>query len=790
MICAITNGSQTASYTPETDYTAAMKESDSFTIPADKLFTGINTITVTVRDHAGNTAQKQVQVKVKTPENTPEATISYVAETLNGLEPDAEYRIDDVGMRTDAKGSVPIEEGWIGKTISVVRMGSEEKMTESAPQSLRLPARPEAPAVTVADETYPDADDGVLTMTEKDKVYQFSFDGIAWKDAQTDENKQITGLLAKDYYVRARAVENQSFHSKEVKVSVGTTPPVPYEKPDVTIDYSRETLSGLVPDAEYIIEYDGSTGEPDAGEEEVVVTVILKADENGNIHVEKEWLGQKVSVVQHSNGKDKSDSEPQTLDMPVRPDAPEPSVKNETGINKKDAKLTGLTAGTSYDISKDGGKSWTKQTADADGEIKNLDAPAEYVVRVAATDSSFCGFTSTPVKVDGYHIPLTFMVNGVTCTTSWAYYGKGPEKIPPVPEKADAGDRIYIGEWCIDENGTPADLTNITEETTLYACYTLCYNIILQGGAGYTLTAQEGSASPVKEGGSFTFQFTLSDGYEKTGSFAVKVNGKAVALKEDGTYTIENIKQDHTVTVEGIALVEKPSGPSDDRDDNPPGATTEPGTPTPASGESGQTGNKIEKRKDLSILLAAGKQKGSNGIKLTWSKWKEASGYEVYWSYCDGKKNYKKLKTVKAKAKRTYTHNKRKKNRAYKYYIAAYKMVNGKKKYVAKSPVIHVAMKYEKRTNAKKITLNKAKVVLSLTNKKYKKTFKIRAKVKKENSKKKLLTHAAELRYYTDDKKVAKVSRTGKITARGRGKCTVYVIAINGVCKKITVTVK
>ncbi len=109
---------------------------------------------------------------------------------------------------------------------------------------------------------------------------------------------------------------------------------------------------------------------------------------------------------------------------------------------------------------------------------------------------------------------------------------------------------------------------------------------------------------------------------------------------------------------------------------------------------------------------------------------------------------------------------------------------------MAKSPAIHVAMKYEKRTNAKKITANKTKVILSLTNKKYKKKFKIRVKVKKEKRKKKLLSHAARLRYYTDDKKVAKVSRTGKITAKGRGTCTVYVIANNGVCKKITVTVK
>lgn len=218
-----------------------------------------------------------------------------------------------------------------------------------------------------------------------------------------------------------------------------------------------------------------------------------------------------------------------------------------------------------------------------------------------------------------------------------------------------------------------------------------------------------------------------------------------------------------------------------------PGGTKRPGTATSTSvpNEDGQTGNQIESRKDLSILLAVGKQKGKNNIKLTWLKYKSASGYEVYWSYCDGKKNYKKVSTVKASGKRAFVHKKLKKDRAYKYYIAAYKMRDGKKKYIAKSPAIHVAMKYEKRTNVKKITVNKAKVTL-----RPKKKFQIRAKTVLWNRKKKVLKHVAALRYYTGNKKVAAVSKKGRITAKGKGTCTVYVIANNGVAKKIKVKVK
>ena len=205
----------------------------------------------------------------------------------------------------------------------------------------------------------------------------------------------------------------------------------------------------------------------------------------------------------------------------------------------------------------------------------------------------------------------------------------------------------------------------------------------------------------------------------------------------------------------------------------------------PVQDESNLTGNQIDDRKDLSLLLATGKQKGKNGIELTWKKKNGCSGYEVYWSYCDGKRNYKKAITVKSTGKRSYTHKNLKKNRAYKYYIATYKIKNGKKVYQSKSPTIHVAMKEEKTTNVKSISVNKTKVSL-----KAKKTFQIKATAKAENKTKKLLAHTDKFRYYTNDKKVVTVTKKGKIQAKKKGSCSIFVIANNGVSKEIKVTVK
>ena len=134
---------------------------------------------------------------------------------------------------------------------------------------------------------------------------------------------------------------------------------------------------------------------------------------------------------------------------------------------------------------------------------------------------------------------------------------------------------------------------------------------------------------------------------------------------------------------------------------------------------------------------------------------------------------------------RVCVHKKLKNTRAYKYYIATYRINNGRKNYLSKSSVIHVAMKQEKHTNVKKIKLNKTKLVL-----KSKKTFQIKATAIKENKKKKLLGHERIFRYYTGNKAVATVTKNGKIRAKKQGTCTIFVIANNGVANTIKLTVK
>ena len=182
------------------------------------------------------------------------------------------------------------------------------------------------------------------------------------------------------------------------------------------------------------------------------------------------------------------------------------------------------------------------------------------------------------------------------------------------------------------------------------------------------------------------------------------------------------------------------------------------------------------------IATASSAKVGNKQVGMSWKKVKDADGYEVYASTCDGKNNFKRVADTK---KLSFTHKKLSNSKAYKYYVRAYKLVNGKKVYLKKTVTIHVALKEQKYTNAKAVTLNKKSYALKVGQK-----AQIKAKTVKENAKKKLLTYTAEFRYYTDNSEVAVVSKNGKITAKKAGICTIYVMANNGVYNTVKVTVK
>ena len=180
------------------------------------------------------------------------------------------------------------------------------------------------------------------------------------------------------------------------------------------------------------------------------------------------------------------------------------------------------------------------------------------------------------------------------------------------------------------------------------------------------------------------------------------------------------------------------------------------------------------------------------GIVLSWKKNNEADGYIIY-------KNGRKLKTIKS-SKTKYTDKKVKTNKAYTYEIQSYKNVEGRKTLSVKSLKIKVV-----KTNANSRKQNvtgfenikkeyklgigessRLKPIVKIT-KKSKKSKKV-----KSTKKVKQKAYSKKIRWSSSNPSLVKVDKNGRITAasdKTTGTAYIYVMAHNGVQKKIKVSV-
>lgn len=106
-------------------------------------------------------------------------------------------------------------------------------------------------------------------------------------------------------------------------------------------------------------------------------------------------------------------------------------------------------------------------------------------------------------------------------------------------------------------------------------------------------------------------------------------------------------------------------------------------------GETDKTRVKIQPSK---VTLNKVTQKSGSKAKLSWTKLKNVSGYEVYYATAKNGK-YKKLTTRKGSGTITYTTKKLTKKKQYYFKVRAYKTVNGKKVYGSYSSIRSINMK-------------------------------------------------------------------------------------------------
>lgn len=182
-----------------------------------------------------------------------------------------------------------------------------------------------------------------------------------------------------------------------------------------------------------------------------------------------------------------------------------------------------------------------------------------------------------------------------------------------------------------------------------------------------------------------------------------------------------------------------------------------------------------------------------NKVTVVWGKVNKADGYDIYAQKCYVNFGSKSLvKSVKgASATRVTISRINGKSLAkldtIKLRVKAYKLVNGKKKYIDNSVMLHIVTNSSKYTNIKKVLLPQKSYVLGV-----KQTIKLKPGYTKADASKKVLdgTHGARYLYACTNKNVATVDAKGRIKAKAAGKCTVYVIAVNGTTQAVQIIVK
>lgn len=355
------------------DYTASMVTNSSFTIAAGEIPTGETLITVTATDHAGNRTEESVTVKVKGREGTPDAKINYASETLTGLTAGAEYTVNNAGRTADENGMISIEESWLGTTISIVKKSSTIETLDSASQELGIPARPKAPVPALASCT----DTRITLQTLTGAEYRLE-NGTWQSDAVFSGLTPKTRYTFEAYY----PATSGSFSSRTGSAVLATrssAPDADSARDLVKIDYEKETLS--LPEGVEAFKDAACTQPIDLNDDNSVA----------------DYIGGAIYIRYPADG-DFPESEAIPVSIKSRPAVPA-SVggTDETYPNAGDGTITGLTEGTAYEISSDGGRTWTDAVLSGT-EIKGL-VPGSYQVRVKAGENNFQGEASGTITI-------------------------------------------------------------------------------------------------------------------------------------------------------------------------------------------------------------------------------------------------------------------------------------------------------------------------------------------------------------------------------------------------------
>lgn len=290
------------------------------------------------------------------PEKTPELTIDYKNEIINGFINDGNYYINDKPITLTSNkneigiifsfsyGQIDVNSDWLGTSLKIQRKARNSSFTDSEVLSLNIPARPEAPNGILTTDT---------TINGVDNTMEYKATNSDTWTPCTSNKIETSTLGANEFEIRYKATD-ADFASNSVTVRTK----IKEETPNITVDYKNNQLVGFDSESNYTLN-------------DNEITPI-----DGKLDIADNWYGCDLTITRKARNDEYVDSNSKSIHLPTLSLAP-------TGIATADYNIYNVNSDMEYKLTTE------TEWHEINSEILENVPFGIYEIRYKATDTAF-----------------------------------------------------------------------------------------------------------------------------------------------------------------------------------------------------------------------------------------------------------------------------------------------------------------------------------------------------------------------------------------------------------------
>lgn len=290
------------------------------------------------------------------PEKTPELTIDYKNEIINGFINDGNYYINDKLITLTSNkneigiifsfsyGQIDVNSDWLGTSLKIQRKARNSSFTDSDVLSLNIPARPEAPNGILTTDT---------TINGVDNTMEYKATNSDTWTPCTSNKIETSTLGANEFEIRYKATDTD-FASNSVTVRTK----IKEETPNITVDYKNNQLVGFDSESNYTLN-------------DNEITPV-----DGKLDIADNWYGRDLTITRKARNDEYVDSNSKSIHLPTLSLAP-------TGIATADYNIYNVNSDMEYKLTTE------TEWHEINSEILENVPFGIYEIRYKATDTAF-----------------------------------------------------------------------------------------------------------------------------------------------------------------------------------------------------------------------------------------------------------------------------------------------------------------------------------------------------------------------------------------------------------------